>query len=179
MKLLNGGLSQYIVINGIKVAAAPRQLPPFAVEVMVFEEDTNLILTVDPVIEYEEQHPIRIMTALMETKKHTPGSVVINGSSWYAVVLDLDRDPVCKQEWCTMALEQVFDLAEHQKISSLALPLLGTMHGGLQIEQQVEWLLKKISTIHLTYLKRLWLVVTPEDVGNVKKVLACSLSSTT
>lgn len=67
MKLLNGGLSQYIGINGIKVAAAPQQLPPFVVEVIVFEEDTNLILTVDPVIEYEE---------------HTPGSVAMNGSSW-------------------------------------------------------------------------------------------------
>ena len=74
MKLIHGGLSKHTFINGIQVAVAPKESPPFPVEVMVYEEDTNLILTVDPVIEHEDEHIIRTMTDIMETKKHKPGS---------------------------------------------------------------------------------------------------------
>ncbi len=96
MQLIHGGLLQHTLINGIQVAIAARKSLPFPVEAMVFEEDRNLILTVDQAVDYIEEHPIRTMTAVMEAQKHKPGSVVINGKSWYAVVIDLDREAICR-----------------------------------------------------------------------------------
>ncbi len=161
MKLIHGGLSKHTLINGIQVAVAPRESPPFPVEVMVFEEDTNLILTVDPVIEHEDEHIIRTMTDIMTAKKHKPGSVVVNGNSWYAVVLDLDKDSVCREEWCEEALGHILQLLEQNRISSIALPILGTVHGNLQVERQLQCFLIQMSAMNpYPYaLKQLWIVI--------------------
>ena len=112
MKLVYGGQAKDIFFRGINITLAPRETPPFSVDVMVFEEDTNLVLTVDQEKEYVMEHPIRIMTDIMNAPKHQPGTVVTNGNSWYAVVIDLDEEPICRKEWCEKAFEQVLQLAK-------------------------------------------------------------------
>ncbi len=172
LKLLQGGLpKKTTAINTIQIAVAPKESPPFPVEVMVFEEDTNLILTVDPVIEHKEEHIIRTMTDIMTAETHKPGSVVVNGNSWYAVVIDLDSDPICRKEWCEKAIKQVFQLAEKNRVSSLALPILGTVYGNLQIEYNLQYLLGIVSTMTPCALKRLWIAAPQKDVGQIRKIV--------
>ena len=171
MKLIHGSLSKYTLINGIQIAVAPRDSPPFPVDVMVFEEDTNLILTVDPVIEHEDEHIIRTMTDIMTVKKHKPGSVVVNGNSWYTIVIDLDSDPVCKAEWCERAIEQVLRLALKNKVTGIALPIIGTVHGALSLEEQLKCLLEKVETLSPQVLKQIWLIVPRKQVRIVKEIV--------
>ena len=133
---------------------------------MVFEEDRNLILTVDPVTDYTEEHPIRTMTNILESKQYTPGTVVVNGNSWYAVVIDLDRKSICRTEWCKTALDRVFELVKTKRISSLALPILGTVHGGLLIEQELPCLLNTIAHLNQQTLKKIWIVMQREEMVN-------------
>jgi len=171
MKLIHGRLSNDILIKGIKLAIAPKETPPFAVEVMVFEEDTNLVLTVDPIKEYALEHPIRTMTDIMNATKHQLGTVVTNGNSWYAVVIDLDSEPICRQEWCEEALEKILQLVKKTGVMSLALPILGTGHGNLQVELLLPGLIKKLSTGKIGVLKYIWLIAPCRDVKRVREIM--------
>ncbi len=169
MKLTHEGSTKSVLGNGIQVAIAPRESPPFPVDVMVFEEDTNLILTVDPVIEHEEEHIIRTMTDIMTAKKHKPGSVVVNGNNWYAVVIDLDRELICRESWCKEAVDQIFELTVRNDICSIAVPLLGTKYGKLQFEKPLQYIIERISSIQPCCLEYLWLVVSCDEIKKTAK----------
>ncbi len=162
MKLIQGGRLEPLSINNVEIAVSTIDSAPFPVEVMVFEEDTHLILTVDQVDEYKEEHPIRIMTDIMDAKKYRPGSIVRNGNSWYAVVVDLDREPICDNRWVEEAIKEILNLAEKNKIFSLALPILGSVHGGRGLELQLNNLLEIISEMSPTIIKRI-LIITRHD----------------
>ncbi len=171
MKRIHGDLPKTVLVNGIQVAVAPRESPPFPIEVMVFEEDTNLILTVDPVIDYKDEHIIRTMTDIMTAKKHKPGAVVVNGNSWYAVVINLDQEVICRESWCTEAIDQIIKLTVLNNISSLALPVLGTVHGELQFEKQLQYILGRISFMQPSRLESFWLVVSSAELKRAQEIM--------
>ena len=171
MKLIHGNRLASICINGVNLAVAPKESPPFSVEVMVFEEDTCLVLTVDPVKEYEPEHPIRTMTDIMNMTTHQPGTVVVNGSSWYAVVIDLNSNTICRKKWCEEALAQLLLIARKTGVQSLALPVLGTIHGNLPVEEQLPILLRKLAVGNNGILKHLWLIAPQEEIKQIQKII--------
>lgn len=171
MKLLHGGLPKYSIINGIKIVAAPRQQPPFVVEVMVFEEDTNLILTVDKEIYYQEEHPIRLMTSLINAKNHQVGSLVKNQNSWYAVVVDINADTICTSSWVLKAYKNLFSDLVARKIPAAGIHLLG-QHGKLPLQLAVQLLLDTIRAVPQCYLRRIWLIVPEQDIKTVRGYLS-------
>jgi hypothetical protein len=127
-RLITGGSSGRIKINRtvMEVSSASGSLP---VDVRVFEEDTRLALTVDSVMRHVEEHPVRLMTDILEARPAEPGTVVRKRTSWYAVVLDLDAEPMLRREWIDAAYAEVLRLAEEGGVARLGLPLLGTVHG--------------------------------------------------
>lgn len=158
LKLIQGGLYRPASINGIKIAISPLNSPPFPVEVTVFEEDTNLVLTVAPEYNYQEEHPIRLMTSIMKSPRYPPGTVVQHSGRWYAVVIDLDREQVIDGKWCEEALDNIFQMVRQHRITSLAIPILGTVHGGLDVGKQLEMIMDKLKTQKSLPLKSLWIV---------------------
>jgi hypothetical protein len=158
LKLIRGGLYRPASINGIKIAISSLDSPPFPVDVTVFEEDTNLVLTVAPEYTYQEEHPIRLMTSIMESPRYTPGTVVRHSDRWYAVVIDLDREPVIEGKWCKEALDNIFQMVRQHRITSLAIPILGTVHGRLDVDEQLKMILEKLNTQKSLPLKSLWIV---------------------
>lgn len=175
MKLIYGGLSQYIKINGVKVALAPRGKPPFTVEVMIFEEDTNLILTADPVIQYKEEHPIRLMTGIMKAKRHLPGSLVINKSSWYGVVIDLDEEMICRPKNISNVYSQLFERLQKEKIKTAGIHLLGCTHGNILLDEALNLFSEGLNSVALNYPKSIWLIVPENDIRSARKYLACKM----
>ncbi len=170
MKLLHGGKSVIRQKNGLEILVTSREEPPFRPDVMVFEEDTNLILTVDPMIKNKIEHPIRTMTAILESKKYKPGTVVENGSSWYAVVIDLEREPICEGVWCNKAIKEVFRRAENQQIEKLAIPVLGSVHGGLKLEQRFSFLINTLESMNFSDLRQVWCVVSQKDIKRARNL---------
>lgn len=76
MRLLHGGKSPIRLANGLQIFISPPNQPPLVPEKMVFEENTNLVLTVDQTMTYEQEHPIRTMTDILHVQHHKPGSVI-------------------------------------------------------------------------------------------------------
>ena len=53
MKLIKGGGSKSFIHGEIRIVVDDSSRRPFSVDVMIFEEDTNLVLTLDKVVVYQ------------------------------------------------------------------------------------------------------------------------------
>ncbi len=168
LELIYGGLSTHFSINGVKVSVTPGRSLPTSVDVMVFEEDTNLILTVDEQIRFQEVHPIRLMTEIMNNSSRSPGSLVCNDRNWYAVVLDINADPMCKLQWITDAYINVFERFDKKKIRSAGMHLLGSMHGNIPVEKSVGILLDALGKKAVHYTKNISLVVHEAEFDDTR-----------
>ena len=151
--LLEGGRDKQTIVNTVSIVVGPDSLSSQSVDVRVFEEDTHLVLTVDPVMRYMEEHPIRLMTSVLEAKPGKPGSIVTNRASWYAVIHDLDADPTCRREWIAKAYQAALTLAEKKMIPRLGLPLLGSVHGKILAAESLEMLINAMRIISFQHLK--------------------------
>jgi len=150
----------------VSIVAAPENLPPFDVDAIVFEEDTWLVLSADPKTCEPEEHPIRLMTELIEAQPETVGSVLIKGQNpirFLAIVHDVDREPTWREEWVESALKEIFRLAERRRLRSIMLPLLGTLHGRLEKQRFVVLLGRALAQTPFTHLRSLWLM-TPAGI---------------
>ncbi|MHB8810593.1 MAG: hypothetical protein ACYC9M_11340 [Desulfobulbaceae bacterium] len=171
LKLLFGGKAKHVTINGVKVSVAPNTLYPLPVDARVFEEDTHLVLTVDPVMRYTPEHPIRMLNILAKDRAKKPGTVVHNGASWYAVVHDLDLDPTSRREWVVRAYEEIFRLTEEDKVVRIGIPLLGSVHGNMKSLESLGLLLERLRAIRTRELKHIMIIVPPAQVEPIKTSL--------
>lgn len=177
-KLLLGGKARQVSVRGIVVSIAPDSMHPLPVDARVFEEDTHLVLTVDPVMRFKEEHPIRLLNSLTKDKPNKPGSVVIEGKSWYAVVHDLDAKETCLSEWVDRAYRELLRLAEVRRIRNLAIPLLGSVHGNMKPAESLSLLLQAVSSLRVTPLKYIMVLVRPKTVDTTRKLLIQSVRKT-
>lgn len=163
-KLLRGGAERERVVGGVRLVASPPHRPPFPVEAIVAEEDTYLVLSAAPELRLLAEHPVRVMTAAHDVEPRAPGSVIVRSNrplELLAVVHDLSREPSCEEEWVIAALEEIFRQSERLQLRSLALPLLGAVHGVLEPTHCAELLLAVLVAAEPEKLERIWLVVAP------------------
>lgn len=163
LTVLEGGRDKQVIINTLLLQVAADTQPSLPVDVRVFEEDTHLVLTVDPIMRHTEEHPIRLMTKVAEAKPNKPGSLIINKKSWYAVIHDVDQDPTWKEEWIEKAYRQVFMLAEIQRVQTIGLPLLGSVHGSFTAEKSLALLVSIVKTTSFQTLKKILILVPHTD----------------
>ena len=178
LRLLRGGRNGSL-IGPLRVIAAPPEEPPFAVAATVVEEDTWLVLSAEPEINLPADHPVRIMTELLEAEPLAPGSVVAGSKAplqLLAVVYDLGKEPICRTEWVASALGEVFRIAEERNISALALPLLGVRHGRLPVPVFVDIFANSIRDTPLRHLRKVWLSVEAELTREVRSLLEAHAS---
>ncbi|MGW8161638.1 MAG: hypothetical protein ACWGN1_05270 [Desulfobulbales bacterium] len=171
LKLLFGGKAKQVAINGVIVSVAPNSFYPLPVDARVFEEDTHLVLTVDPVMRYTEEHPIRLLNNLAREKSKQPGSIVINENSWYAVVHDLDAEPTSRRSWVKNAYNEIFHLAEERHVHKIGIPLLGSVHGNMKPSESLDLMLEEIRSNRFRLLKNVMIIVSPSQFDATKSAL--------
>ena len=108
----------------------------------------------------------------METKPRIPGSVVVNDTNWYAVVHDLDAEPVCREEWIDSAYKESLILAEEKAVHRLGLPLLGTVHGQFSAINSLDLLIKNLSIRQFSNLQKIVLLEKGSKVRGLKMILS-------
>jgi hypothetical protein len=178
LQVIKGGIDCETWYGPIRIVAAPENSPPFEVDARAFEEDTFLIMSADPKVCEPEEHPIRLMTELIESKPEIVGSVVVKGQKplrFLAIVHDVNQDPTWKTEWIESALKKIFCEAEQRRLQSVGLPLLGTLHGKLEEKHFVELLAQALRCTAFFNLKRLWLIAPAGFDKNLIKMLKAAL----
>jgi hypothetical protein len=158
LRVIPGGPPPGIELGPYALWLAPPERPPFEPRVRVLEEDTWRILSAPAEASLRQEHPIRLMTAVYDDAPAAPGSVLVGRRGWQAVVYDLDAEPICREQWVADALANILEKARRLGYPSLALPLLGTTHGGLPAERVLALLIAAlVSAQQPTTLRRLWL----------------------
>jgi hypothetical protein len=146
--------------KSIVVAVASNEGPPFPLDAEVFEEDTYLALSADPEFRPSREHPLRVLSEAAAAQPEPPGTVVVKSGRplrMLAIVHKLDEEPTWREDWVASALEAVFVQVEKRGLHAIGLPLLGTVHGKLSIEQSLALLSESLHSLQQTPLDRIWL----------------------
>ena len=165
-------------MGSVRLFVAPKEWPPFLADALVEEEDTYLVLSADPEVQETREEPEELMAELSKTKPAVPASLIVKEGrplSLLAVVHDLSRDPSWKEEWVVGALDKIFREAESRKLRSLALPMLGTLHGSLEKQRFLVLLRQALERSSPKHLARLWLMVPAGTTLEVLGMLASIL----
>ena len=158
LRVIRGGRDKGVQIGSIRVTPASSSHPPFPIAIQVHADDTWRILSADINLKETSEHPIRVSTDLIEDKPRPPGSILIQGSRWLAIVYVLDQQAICREEWISQALEKLLLMAAEKGILSLGLPLLGTEHGDLPWQRSLELICKALHKAGKGP-ERIWLMV--------------------
>lgn len=156
--------------RSLKIIAAPKDAQPFPVHAVALEEDTFLVLSADTTVRDPKEPLMRVMSKVIETRPKTPGSVLVRDSRpvrMLAIVHDLNREPTWKEEWVESALSHIFQETEKRKLTSLALPFIGTLHGKLGKERFIRMLHDVLEEMEFEHLRALWLIVPPKTKRSI------------
>ena len=181
LRLIQGGLQCRIRFGPIRIVAAPQRSAPFQVDALAVEEDTWLVMSAEPKIGDLQEHPIRLMTDLLEAQPKSVGSVVVQGRNpirFMAIVHDVDHDPTCRQKWVQCALNEIFREAERRKLRTLGMPLIGTLHGKLVTQHFAELFSQALLQASLKHLRRVWLIAPVPTNAEIINMLQPMLNET-
>ena len=154
-----------LTLGDINIVAAPRSNPPFRYQAIVEEQDTHLILG--------EQHRLTdpgkpawyLANTLEAVRPYDLGTVVVKGHSPHrllAVVHDVEQTPTLSPDSVTQAYLTVLQIGQSMLLTSLAMPLLGTVHGHLSEHESLQRLRDCLLQGPIAGLQRLWLIL-PTD----------------
>lgn len=164
------------MIGTVRVdVASPGDAAP--VDALVLEEDTWLILSADPEVTIPHEHPVRLMTRLLDAEPLPPGTVFVRQGApltLVAVVHDFGVEPCCRPEWVTAALAEILRICRDRKLHSLQIPLLGVRHGRLAPATVLPLLVRALREEAHDEPKLVRLIVPPEEVTEVRRGLAAS-----
>ena len=171
LSLVYGGRSRPYDIRGVQCRLVTAASCPAGLDGYVLEEDTHRILTVDSVMTWAEEHPVRLMTELRTSGTCPVGSLVVRGKRWYAVVIDLDQEPLCQPQWITVAYTNSARRIRDNKVRRLATHLLGHIHGNHPLETCCHYLMVSLAQQEWQLLRELWIVVPNLSHHTVQAVM--------
>jgi hypothetical protein len=172
LRLIHGGQRPTITLGSFQIYLVSESIDPsFDIDVQVVEEDTWQVLSADTTAREIDEHPIRLMTELIEQKPLAVGDVHISGPRWRVVIVDFDQEPVCQPAWLRLSLKHLFERVEEQDIRSLSMPLLGIQHGHIPVNDSLALLLDTISPLQLEVDCRIWLTVPQDSLAVARKKL--------
>lgn len=146
--------------------APPDGEPPWRPDLRVREEDTFRVLSADRTATPPAEDLGTLSRAAARAEPLAPGTVVPRPGDppeLLAVVHDLDRRPTWRAEWVDAALREVMREADARGASSLALPILGAVHGGIDPFRFLRGLEEAVRSTDPWALERIC-VLRPEGV---------------
>jgi hypothetical protein len=171
LQLITGSLSSGFRIGSVQVVPGTSYSAPFSVAARVCEEDIWRLLSADTELRESDEHSVRLMTDLISQQAIRPGSLLLDDRRWLAVVVDLDSYPVCRGEWVVEALDKVFRQAAERRITSLGIPLIGSIHGNLYWQKSLWLILDALDRSVEGFPERIWLIVPPERLHGIGQML--------
>lgn len=154
----------------IEVLVVPEGVTPIALQAVVEEEDTYLVLSARPRVHDTGESLRGALAAVRRARPLPPGSVAIRRGRpvrLLAVVHDLGLTPSWREAWIASAIRGSLRIAGRLQLRSLSLPLLGTVHGRFDSERFVSLLRDAISEAEPSSLERIWVRVPAEQVSPI------------
>jgi hypothetical protein len=172
LQLIHSQQNEPIKLGNIEIyCGAKISKVPFPVGVQIIEEDTWQILSADNKASISDEHPIRLMTGLIDQLPLSAGNLVVKGNHWQAVIMDIDQNPVCRRGWIVDIYKQVFEQVLNDHISEISLPLLGVRHECVEMSDSLGILVDSIKLLQGDSLLRIWLKLREKDINMAVRLL--------
>jgi len=147
----------------VTIQGAPKDYPPFPVQAIVEEQDTHLLLG-EQITLTDPGKPAWYLANTLEREDdiYQLGSVLLKPQQkvrLLAIVHDIEQDPTCKPEFIELAWQNIFQIIETEKLTSIALPLLGTVHGKIKLPHAFELLRTALQNNLPECLERIWFIL--------------------
>jgi len=155
----------------LSVIAECPERAPFSPNLTILEEDTHRVLSAPSVVRERAGSLGAALDAVSRDTRARPGSVIRRRRSLLAIVHELSSDPTCRVEWIDLALRAALAEADRDRASTIALPLLGTVHGRIPESASFALLKAAIAASPKGYLERIWLVVPADRLDVVRSLL--------
>lgn len=158
----------------VEVLVVPEGVTPIALDAVVEEEDTYLVLSAEPRLEPTGGSLDGALDLVRRAHPLPPGSVALRRGKpkrLLAVVHDLSCTPTWREDWVTQALGGVLRIAHRLQLRSLSLPPLGAVHGRLDPERFVSLLADALAGAEPSSLERVWLRVPDNKVAPVGEIV--------
>lgn len=149
---------------------APEANPPFPVDAVVIEEDTGLVLSAEVAVDFgKDEHPIRVMTDLLDFETVSPGSIVVQEGvgqegtpcKILAVIADFDVSPPVQEIWVRDALTSALRECDERILSRVAIQMLGTRYNASAESAFIEIYRDVTRELPLVHVRQVWLVKNP------------------
>jgi hypothetical protein len=146
---------------------------PEGLDAIVYEEDTFLVMSTESVLEWQHDHPLRVLHSARTTEPEPLGSVVLREGKplrLLAVVHDLGADPVCTEGAVQAALRRILTVADSRQVLTLGMPLPGVAHGRLPRESVLRLITDELA-LAPQYPKSVWIMVPHGDEHGTRSVM--------
>lgn len=137
-----------------EIVLAPADQPPFAVELVVLEEDRWRVLSAPVRAVPDREDPKTLMQEMAEDPLPEQGAIILRGNRGLAIVHDLECRPSCRQRDVEQCLVQLFDHCRMAGLNAIAMEPLGTVHGELGREDVIA----AIRRLSAGAVSRIWLI---------------------
>jgi len=174
LRLIAGGLATRWRIGAVHIGLAALEAPIPPLDAVVIEDDTYLVLGAAPIIREPTQGFEEIQRELSDYDPPAPGSVLVRRGQpleLLAIVHELEHTPSWRTNWIAAALEGVLQQAAKHHLKTIAMPLLGTVHGRLPEREALTLLLNALRHAQQQYPRELWLAVQRERLGEIRRLL--------
>lgn len=167
LRVIAGDFDAPLSINGvsIRLSALERKLP--AVQALVVEQDTGMLLDEAlPGLDMEHHAP-RPDLILEEDFDYPLGTILPKRGQplhLHMVIHDLHHSPNWSEASVELALQHLFDLLPTMGIGSLAMPALAHRHGALPVAQFITLLCDYLAHHPLPWNGDLWLLLPRETL---------------
>ena len=153
-------------VGSIEITVAPPDHPPYSVDAIVEEQDTSLLLGDTHIVRDTSESYEALVGKMKIQTSLVPGQVLVKHTRpWrlIAVVYDVGKKPLYREEWIATVLEKLFREMESRRIRNIAMPLLGVTHGRYPHTDFMELLCSVVADVQADCPEKIWLVTPGTD----------------
>ncbi len=166
LHLVSDDYGRALVFQSVRIVAAPEDRPPFPVDAVAFEEDTNLLMCPRAELRAPEESFSTLLTDIAAFKPLKPGTVIAQGEAplrLLAIVHDIEQTPTWRESWVKQAVAALLAEADEHAIEALCVPVLGSIHGAMTTTQFAALFRQALEEQAPKKLLRVWVIVSDEE----------------
>jgi len=170
LQLVSDEYGRAVVFQGLRIVASPENHPPFDLDALTFEEDTNILMSAGTDILPPRESFTELVTDIVAFKPVKQGSVVAKGRApvrLLAIVHDIEKTPTWNEESVRSAMVALLEKAETLNLEAVGLPVLGGVHGTLSAGRFAGLLRIALEQYPPKRLKRIWIRASGEHTDQV------------
>ena len=164
----------HITTGTVEISIYPESQLPYMVDAIVEEQDTNLLLDMNPVIQNTRESYRTLVNKMGQQKPMMPGQVIIKNSipaRLIAILYDIEHTPVCNEAVLSTVIDNLLHTLNRHKLKSVAMPLLGSTYGKIPERVFIKFLQESLINMNPVYPEKIVLMVPPGKIENVKAII--------